>query len=118
MATVLVVDDDPTIRRLIARLLEGSDFEIVGEATDGNAAVTAFAEHEPDVVILDHMMPGITGLAAAEVMLAARPDQRIVLFTAYDDRALFDRAKGLGVSACLAKTDVRDLCDVLAGLPV
>jgi CheY-like chemotaxis protein len=113
MATVLVVDDDPTILRLVARLLEGTDHEIVGEATDGHAAVAAFSEHHPDVVILDHMMPGITGLDAAELMLAERPGQPIVMFTAYADRELFEQATGIGIAACLAKTDVRRLCDVL-----
>ena len=116
MPTVLVVDDDPTIRRLVARLLEGTEYHILGEAEDGDAAVSAWSEHRPDVVILDQMMPGTTGLDAAKVILAEQPDQIIVLFTAFADRKLFDRAHKLGVTACLAKTDVTTLCDVLATL--
>jgi CheY-like chemotaxis protein len=114
MPTVLVVDDDPTMHRLVARLLDDSDYQIIGGPMDGEAAVASCREHEPDLLVLDHMMPGLTGLDAAEVILAERPDQRIVLFTAYVDRALFDRALGLGVAACVAKTDVTTLPDVLA----
>jgi CheY-like chemotaxis protein len=114
MATVLVVDDDETIRRLISRLLEGSDFEIIGEAVDGESAVSAASESVPDVIVLDHMMPGMTGLEAAAVILAERPDQLIVLFTAHPDRPLFDRAHELGIAACITKTDVMTLRDVLA----
>jgi DNA-binding NarL/FixJ family response regulator len=116
MPTVLVVDDDPTMHRLVARLLDDAEYEIIAGAADGEAAVAACREHEPDVVVLDHMMPRLTGLDAAEVILAERPDQRIVLFTAHVDRALFDRASGLGIAACVAKTDVTTLPDVLATL--
>lgn len=114
MPTVLVADDDPTMHRLVARLLDDTEYEILAGAMDGEAAVASCREHRPDVVVLDHMMPGLTGLDAAEVMLAERPGQRIVLFTAYVDRALFERAYGLGIAACVAKTDVTTLSDVLA----
>jgi CheY-like chemotaxis protein len=116
MPTVLVVDDDPTMHRLVARLLDDTEYEIIAGAADGEAAVASCREHGPDVVVLDHMMPGLTGLDVAEVILAERPDQRIVLFTAYVDRALFDRALGIGIAACVAKTEVTTLSDVLATL--
>jgi len=59
-ATVLVVDDDADIRVLVRELLEGEGFE-VREAEDGRAALRAFAENEPDVVVLDVSMPALSG---------------------------------------------------------
>jgi DNA-binding response OmpR family regulator len=97
LASVLVVDDEPTIGEIVSRYLEhaGYDAEVVG---DGHAALTAFARRRPDLVVLDLMMPGIDGL---EVMRRMREQQgartAIILLTARGEES--DRVTGLQLGA-------------------
>jgi DNA-binding NarL/FixJ family response regulator len=69
-------------------------------------------EH-PEVVVLDQRMPGGTGLETARRILAEHPDQAIVLFSSYLDRDVLAQAQNLGVRACLAKDDIRQLPDAI-----
>ena len=101
---VFVADDNELIVKMLDRLLS-LDFEVVGRATDGDAAVDAVLEAEPDVVILDYMMPGRDGIEAARSILARRPSQLIVLYTAFLDGEIEDRARDAGIFQCVAKVD-------------
>ncbi|MBL8113390.1 MAG: response regulator transcription factor [Acidobacteria bacterium] len=84
----LIVDDEPPARTWVRRQLEGDpDVEIVGEAEDGFAAVSAIEEHEPDLVLLDVQMPGLDGFGVLE-MLAGRKLPAIVFITAFDRYAV------------------------------
>lgn len=104
----LVVDDDADIRFLVRLTLEQSTIE-VGEAADGEEALDRWRESRPDVVVLDSRMPGRCGLDIAEVILGEDPDQAIVLFSAWIDRATEHRAWSLGVRECVPKDQVRYL---------
>lgn len=86
---VLIVDDEPLARRRLASLLVGVDgVELVGEAADGQLALTAIDRHDPDLVLLDIRMPGVDGLEVAR-RLSLRPSPPAVVFcTAYDEHAL------------------------------
>jgi CheY-like chemotaxis protein len=108
MASVLIVDDEPDIRFLVRRTVEGSEgaLSVVGEASSGDEAIDRWRELQPDALVLDHRMPGLSGLDVAERILAEEPGQIIVLFTAHRDDRLVRRAAELGVRACLAKTDL------------
>ena len=120
--TVLIVDDDVDIRLLVRVLLEtaGLDVEVVGEAADGVAAMAVFDTLDPpevpDVVILDHHMPGKEGIEVAAEMLAQEPRQQIVLFSAYVTPDLEARAAAVGVQACVGKTDFEQLPALVAEL--
>jgi two-component system LytT family response regulator len=84
----LVVDDEPLARRRLRRLLRGEpDFAVVGEIGDGPAAVTAIADLDPDLVLLDVQMPEMSGL---DVLDAVGPERlpALVFVTAYDRYAV------------------------------
>jgi CheY-like chemotaxis protein len=66
VASILIVDDDQRFRGIARRLLENEGFDVVGEAEDGEAALAAVRELEPDVVLLDIQLPDLDGLEVAE----------------------------------------------------
>ena len=96
------------MRYLVRLTLEQSTIE-VGEASDGDEAIDQWRATRPDVVVLDSRMPGRCGLDVAEEILAEDPDQAIVLFSAWIDRATEHRASSLGVRECMGKDQVRSL---------
>jgi CheY-like chemotaxis protein len=118
--TVLVADDEADIRRLARLVLELDGFDIVGEAMDGAQAVALFHElsatRNPSVVLLDNRMPSLTGLEAAEQILALDSKQLVVLFSAHFEATEVERARELGVAACVDKPDTTGLGTVLRGL--
>ena len=101
---VFVADDNELILKMLDRMLS-LDFEVVGRATDGETAVDAVLEADPDVVVLDYMMPGRDGIETARAILSRRPDQLIVLYTAFLDGEVENRAREAGIFQCVAKVD-------------
>lgn len=84
-ARVLLADDHELAREaLISVLGRESDLEIVGEATDGDAAVALARRLRPDLVLMDVRMPGTDGLAATRSIKADLPTTRVLLLTTYD----------------------------------
>jgi DNA-binding NarL/FixJ family response regulator len=80
LPTVLIVDDHPTFRRFARRLLEEAGFPVVGEAGDGAAAVDAARDLQPQAVLLDVLLPDMSGLEVA-VALAGQADPPAVVLT-------------------------------------
>lgn len=94
-ALVLVVEDEPVIHEAVAERLRAEGHRVVS-AYDGPGAVAAHAEHEPDLVLLDVMLPGFDGLEVCRRIQAARPTP-VLMLTARDDES--DVLVGLGVGA-------------------
>ncbi len=115
MPSALIVDDEEDIRVLVRLTIESANagLSVVGEAASGEEAVVRWREHRPEVVVLDHRMPGISGLETAALMLAEQPDQPIILFSAYLDDATRSEAEAIGIRACIAKTDFTSLPEAL-----
>ncbi|MCU1674499.1 MAG: response regulator transcription factor [Frankiales bacterium] len=115
MLRALIVDDDHHMRLLIRLTLETGDAEIgvACEAESGPAALAAIRADRPDVVVLDNMMPGMSGLDVAREVLRDDPDQRIVLFSAALDERTLAQAGALGVRACLHKTSIEQLVETV-----
>jgi DNA-binding NarL/FixJ family response regulator len=100
---VLVVDDEPAIRGVLVEILAESGFTVVGEASDGVEALEMARVVQPDVVILDIKMPRLDGIAAAARLRAEHESIRTVIFSAYDDDVLRERAREAGADAFLVK---------------
>ena len=85
---VLIVDDEPLARARLAVLLSDCvDVEIVGSVADGESALAAIGEQQPDILLLDINMPGLTGTALAK-RLAGRARPQVFFCTAYETHAL------------------------------
>ncbi len=93
--TLLVVEDDPTINQALADRLTAEGFD-VARAFDGPGALTAYADHEPDLVVLDVMLPGTDGLELCR-WIRARSELPVILLTARGEEA--DRIVGLELGA-------------------
>lgn len=85
---VLIVDDEPPARARMRRLLEGhADIEVIGEAADGEAAVSLIDRERPDVVFLDVQMPGLDGFGVVRELPRDNPPA-VVFVTAFDEHAV------------------------------
>jgi CheY-like chemotaxis protein len=102
---VLVVDDTEHVRSMLVDMLELDGFDVVGEAASGGEAVGAAADNDPDVIVMDYKMPGMDGLSAARAIRATRPNQGIILYTAYLDQDLEKEARDAGVALCVGKVE-------------
>jgi DNA-binding NarL/FixJ family response regulator len=102
---VLVVDDTEHVRNMLAEMLELDGFEVVGRAQSGAEAIEGAASKSPDVIVMDYKMGDMDGLTAARSVKDTRPDQAIILYTAYLDPALEAEAKAAGVALCIGKVE-------------
>lgn len=100
---VLIVDDDPSIRRGLRSLLEDEGVDIVAEALDGVEAVNVAWQTMPDLVLMDLRMPGMGGIEATRQLTSTLPAVQVVICTAYDDASLHQGAKEAGAFAVLVK---------------
>jgi len=102
---VFLIDDTAEMRRLLEQILSLDEFEVVGSAANGASALPVMAEADPDVVVLDYNMPGLDGLMTARLIKEERPDQAIILYTAYLDAELERKATRAGIALCLEKAE-------------
>ena len=100
---VLLVDDNALTRYTIKSLLDKLGHEVVAEAEDGPSAVKYFSELKPDVVFLDLILPGRSGVEVLEDLRAVDPAARVVVVTAVDQDEIDRRLADKGVSAILRK---------------
>jgi DNA-binding NarL/FixJ family response regulator len=105
---VLVVDDHEIVRHGLATLFEGSDVQIVAEATSGSEAVQLALEHKPDVVLLDIRMPDGDGLEALKQIRSQVPDTRMVMLSTYDNPTYIARSIALGACDYVLKGAPRE----------
>ena len=120
---VMVVDDTDHVRRMLGEMLELDGFEVVGQAGSGDEAQKIVESADPDVVVMDYKMPGTDGLTAARGIREQRPDQSIVLYSAYLDEDVEAEAREAGIALCLGKVEglnqlerqITELCRDLAG---
>ncbi len=101
---ILVVDDDACFRAvLIAVVAAEADMEVVGEAGDGDQALSMASDLMPDVVLLDVVMPGTGGIEAARAIKEWLPTTKVVMLTASDEEEDLYKALRAGASGYLLK---------------
>ncbi len=95
---VLIVDDDPQIRKILERLLQGAEYDLQ-LAEDGKSALSAIASFHPQLVILDIMMPGMSGIEVCRQIRTEFPDEaiQILMLSAKDSQS--DRRQALEFGA-------------------
>jgi DNA-binding NarL/FixJ family response regulator len=102
---VLLVDDNAVVRSFVRQLFElQPDFEISGEAENGRDAVEKAEKMKPDLIILDLIMPVMTGLDAAPLLRQLLPDTRIILFTQQEGIEVERLARAAGIDAVVSKS--------------
>jgi DNA-binding NarL/FixJ family response regulator len=112
---VLLVDDDDLMRAgLRAVLSSDATIEVVGEASNGRAAVSAVRARSPDLVLMDVRMPDLDGIAATREVLAAAPEVKVVILTTFEEDDYIFGALNAGASGFLLKRTRPE--ELLAGI--
>jgi len=106
---VFIADDHVLVRSGLRLFLQAfDDLELVGEAGSGEEAVRLCAQTEPDVVLMDLMMPGIGGVAAAQAIRKQCPQARVIALTNFQDGEMVQQALRAGVTSYLLKNVTAD----------
>ena len=101
---IVIADDHPLVRSgLRAVLLAAAGLEVVGEAATGEEAITLAARLQPEVIVMDLRMPGITGIEATRRIVQAQPHIRIVVLTLFEDDASLFAALRAGARGYILK---------------
>ena len=112
---LIVVDDDRLVVDSLKIILGAQpQIEVVGTGANGDDAVALYAEHVPDIALLDIQMPGRDGLSAAREILERDPAARVVFLTTFSDDEYIVSALKLGARGYLIKTDVAAIPPALA----
>ncbi len=103
---ILIADDSPAIRRLLRFFIEhNTNWQVCGEAENGQIAVEKVTELKPHAVILDLSMPVMDGLEAAREITRIAPNVQMVMFTMHTTDQLLKDAQAAGIKAVISKSD-------------
>jgi NarL family two-component system response regulator LiaR len=101
---VIVIDDHDMVRRGLAAYFNTyPDITLIGEAGDGGAGVRLCLEMEPDVVLMDLVMPGMGGIEATRQICDQRPDIKVIALTSFQDKSMVEEAVRAGAISYLLK---------------
>lgn len=106
MPRVLIVDDHAFIRRGVQSILQSfPEWELCGEAANGNDAIQFADELKPDVILMDVTMPGLNGIEATRIIHNTHPGMKIVLLTLHESPEILRNGFRAGASGYLLKAD-------------
>jgi two-component system, NarL family, response regulator DegU len=106
MPRVLIVDDHAFIRRGVQSILQSfPEWEVCGEAVDGNEAIRLADELKPAVILMDVSMPGMNGIEATRIIRNAHPEVKIVLLTLHESPEVLKNGFRVGATGYLLKAD-------------
>ena len=105
---VLIADDHQVVRKGFVHLFANTEIEVVAEAATGEEAVKLASEHQPDVILMDVLMPGEDGLSALGRIKPKAPDVAVLMISGFDNPTYVARAAALGASGFLKKGAKRE----------
>ncbi|HEX3799795.1 MAG TPA: response regulator transcription factor [Verrucomicrobiae bacterium] len=109
LVKLLIVDDHPIFRRGLREIIEEHpNFEVVGEASDGQLGLRLVSDRKPDIVLLDIDMPRISGLDMARALQKSEHPAQIIVLTMYKEEDMFNAAMDLGIKAYILKENAAD----------
>ena len=114
MATVLIVDDSRTSRKILKEVLEKGNFEVIGEAGNGEEGYLKYKELKPDLVTMDITMPSMDGIECLSLIKHEDPDAKVVMITAAGQKEKMIEALKRGAEEFITKPF--DEAEVLATL--
>lgn len=100
---LLVIDDSPFVCKAVTKALEGTDYEVVGNALDGQLGIDKYIETRADVITLDVTMPIMDGLETARRLFEINPNAKIIMLSAMGDETLLNQAREIGIKHFLTK---------------
>jgi DNA-binding NarL/FixJ family response regulator len=102
---ILIVDDSPMVRRMVRGSVESkTDWQVCGEAENGQEAVRMVEELNPDLVVLDLSMPVMNGLEAARHIAVNAPNTALLMYTMQDSNQLLKEAEDAGINEVITKS--------------
>lgn len=109
MIRIIIAEDQQIVREgLLALLKSETDFEVIGEAQDGNDAVTIVERLKPDILLLDVGMPGLNGLDVTRQLARRVKETKIIILSSHGDEAMVRKGLQYGASAYLLKASSTD----------
>jgi two-component system, NarL family, response regulator NreC len=109
MPRVLIVDDHAFIRRGVQTLLQPyPEWELIGEAGNGNDAIRMVDELNPEVVLMDVTMPGMNGIEATRLIRSGHPNVKIILLTLHESSEVLRSGFRAGANGYLLKADAEE----------
>lgn len=107
MAKIMIVEDDPTLRDIYTTRFKAEGYTVVS-ASDGEAALAVAVQEKPDLILLDIMMPKISGFDVLDILRDTDEtrDTKIIVMSALSQTADVEKGKNLGANAYLVKSQV------------
>lgn len=104
--TVLIVDDSPPMRQALCEVFtREEDFDVCGEANNGQEAIDKARELKPDLVVTDFAMPVMNGLEVTRLLKTLWPELRVIVYTFHSNTFLEQQAQTVGASAVVSKSE-------------
>ena len=111
---VIIIDDDQLVSMSLQTILESDEnIRVAACGQDGEEAVALYEKHRPDVLLMDIQMKGMSGLAAAEMILKSYPDAKILFLTTFSDDEYIIKALDIGAKGYILKQDFAGIIPAL-----
>jgi len=115
--SILLIDDNDITREVLRVVLRNEGYTVAGEATDGGTGLDMALKLRPDVIMLDVVMPKVSGLDVLPKLKDMLPDSRILLVTASHDKDILSEAVKSGIHGIILKPfNAQKIIDTVAGV--
>lgn len=116
-ARILIADDSGAVRRSLHGLLEQNpDWKVCAEAVDGPDVIAKAEQFKPDIIVVDFLMPRMTGIEAAGTLRRILPWIPILIFTMDITDQLIEQAKSVGIKGAVQKSNTKEMMRAVAAL--